>query len=249
VLTFIGALAAFILANTALSRIDANGTVPVPGTSVLHLPAGEVDISFATNSAVANGGSFYTPGMDLKVAPVSESGASPTITDSSGGASTIGSRTSARVWKMQVPTAGDYRVTVDGNASAYINPKLLFGQSPPGGLIVKLGLIALGGLGLLIILSGMVAKRADRRAGPAPVAGNGFAAAPGMTFMAPGITVSAPPNGTAAASFGVGSAAPGLEALGEAAHLDELSKLADLHERGVLSDAEFAAEKAKILGS
>ena len=30
--------------------------------------------------------------------------------------------------------------------------------------------------------------------------------------------------------------------------LDRLQQLADLHDRGVLSDAEFAAEKAKILG-
>lgn len=29
---------------------------------------------------------------------------------------------------------------------------------------------------------------------------------------------------------------------------DELSKLADLHARGVLSDAEFAQQKAKLLG-
>ena len=30
---------------------------------------------------------------------------------------------------------------------------------------------------------------------------------------------------------------------------DELSKLADLHQRGVLSDAEFQAQKAKLLVS
>ena len=31
--------------------------------------------------------------------------------------------------------------------------------------------------------------------------------------------------------------------------LERLQKLADLHDRGVLTDAEFAVEKAKILGS
>jgi hypothetical protein len=30
--------------------------------------------------------------------------------------------------------------------------------------------------------------------------------------------------------------------------VDQLSKLADLHDRGALTDAEVAAEKAKILG-
>jgi hypothetical protein len=36
---------------------------------------------------------------------------------------------------------------------------------------------------------------------------------------------------------------------GTADSLDQLEKLADLHARGALTDAEFAAEKAKILGS
>jgi len=30
---------------------------------------------------------------------------------------------------------------------------------------------------------------------------------------------------------------------------EQLTKLADLHERGVLSDEEFAAQKSKILGA
>ncbi|HEY6399354.1 MAG TPA: SHOCT domain-containing protein [Solirubrobacteraceae bacterium] len=246
-LTVLGALAAFILANTALSQIDAYGTVSVPGTKVVHLPADEVDISFATNSA-STGGSFYTPGMDLKVTPASGSGMNPTITDSSGSASTIGSQTHARVWKMQVPNPGGYRITVDGNTSAYINPQLLFGQSPPDGLIVKLGVIALGGLVLVIILSGMVAKRADVRARVAPVLGTDFGAPPGMTFTTPGITVRTPSNGETVATFGLGATASGPQVVGQATQLDELAKLADLHERGVLTDAEFATEKARILG-
>jgi hypothetical protein len=35
---------------------------------------------------------------------------------------------------------------------------------------------------------------------------------------------------------------------GEAAMVDTLSKLADLHDRGVLTDEEFAQQKAKLLG-
>jgi Short C-terminal domain len=40
---------------------------------------------------------------------------------------------------------------------------------------------------------------------------------------------------------------PAVPAGGSQARLDRLQQLADLHERGVLSDDEFAAEKAKIL--
>jgi hypothetical protein len=46
-----------------------------------------------------------------------------------------------------------------------------------------------------------------------------------------------------------GLAPPGTPAQGPSTDdADRLSKLADLHDRGVLTDAEFAAEKAKILG-
>jgi Short C-terminal domain/Phospholipase_D-nuclease N-terminal len=37
------------------------------------------------------------------------------------------------------------------------------------------------------------------------------------------------------------------EAAGGSSHADELAKLADLKEKGVLSDAEFEAQKAKLL--
>jgi Short C-terminal domain len=43
------------------------------------------------------------------------------------------------------------------------------------------------------------------------------------------------------------STAPAADAT-QANVIDELSKLADLHERGVLTDAEFAGQKAKLLG-
>jgi Short C-terminal domain/Phospholipase_D-nuclease N-terminal len=39
------------------------------------------------------------------------------------------------------------------------------------------------------------------------------------------------------------------EAAGTPSAADQLAKLADLHDRGKLTDAEFEAEKAKVLGS
>ena len=46
-----------------------------------------------------------------------------------------------------------------------------------------------------------------------------------------------------AAAFGGGSGQPG-----SSDPLDQLQKLADLHDRGALTDEEFAAAKAKLLG-
>ena len=39
------------------------------------------------------------------------------------------------------------------------------------------------------------------------------------------------------------------DAAGSQTTADQLGKLADLHDRGVISDEEFAREKAKVLGS
>ena len=39
------------------------------------------------------------------------------------------------------------------------------------------------------------------------------------------------------------------DAAGSGGGADQLAKLADLHKQGVLTDEEFAAQKAKILGS
>jgi Short C-terminal domain len=44
-------------------------------------------------------------------------------------------------------------------------------------------------------------------------------------------------------------ATPATQETGPASAADELSKLAELHQRGALTDEEFAAAKAKILGS
>jgi membrane protease subunit (stomatin/prohibitin family) len=44
-------------------------------------------------------------------------------------------------------------------------------------------------------------------------------------------------------------AAAGAQAAAAPDPTDKLTKLADLHDRGVLSDEEFATQKAKILGS
>lgn len=55
-------------------------------------------------------------------------------------------------------------------------------------------------------------------------------------------------NNSAAHVAAVGSAPPS-DALPSALIADELRKLADLREEGILTDSEFAAQKARLLGS
>jgi len=54
-------------------------------------------------------------------------------------------------------------------------------------------------------------------------------------------------GGQASAPASTASAAP--SSGGSAGYLDELTQLASLHEQGILTDAEFDAKKAQILGA
>jgi membrane protease subunit (stomatin/prohibitin family) len=44
-------------------------------------------------------------------------------------------------------------------------------------------------------------------------------------------------------------AAPAVAATASSATIDQLKQLSDLHQQGVLTDAEFSAAKAKLLGT
>jgi len=66
------------------------------------------------------------------------------------------------------------------------------------------------------------------------------APAPGANIMIGGQSLADMQAAAAQAAAGAGAAAADPTA--------QLSRLADLHDRGVLSDEEFAAQKAKILG-
>lgn len=268
ILVLPAALAAWLITNTALSNVDAFGTVSVPGTKVLHFPAGNVEINFATNSAGGQGGSFFIPSMSLDVVSASGSGLQPTLKQASSSASAFGSQTRGVVFSMQVPRAGNYKVTATGDTSAYINPELLFGQGSPDGTIFELAGIILGSMVLIAIIAGRFVRPSD----PPPTgvtalgpfqASTPFATSSSFSTTQAGglpdgqspaefltaLSASLKTSGAASQGAPMGAAGQGAPAgaAGQGAQLDELSKLADLHDRGVVTDAEFAAQKAKIL--
>lgn len=63
----------------------------------------------------------------------------------------------------------------------------------------------------------------------------------------PASTAAAPAAGTAAAPTSSSPATPASSS-SDAAYLDELEKLAQLHEQGVITDEEFEAKKKQLLG-
>ena len=133
---------------------DAYGEVPIPGTRTLHLPQGDVKVTFHTEIAGSmEGGEVPTP-QDLEVTIAPPSGvAQPEFTRKIGG--TTGDNQDMRrpVGVARIPTAGDYTVTANGKANAFISPRLSFGHGSNyrfvPGFFLWLGVLSLAALAAL----------------------------------------------------------------------------------------------------
>jgi hypothetical protein len=196
------------------------GTVPVPGSKVLHLPAKTIDVAYAV---LLPGRGNETPdvpvprNLELSVVP-SEPGAPRAIVRDDVGASSnsvaADTDTDIRLWTVEIQEEGDYRVTARGGSPLAVNPTLEVGTGP----LVPIGYVWLGAL-IVGILAGIfwpqiVAARRRRRA-PAKA------------------TPTAPDRADGDTRF-----------RDIQSRLDELE---DLHARGVLSDADYEAEQARLI--
>nr|WP_090341507.1 SHOCT domain-containing protein [Mycolicibacterium malmesburyense]CRL71466.1 hypothetical protein CPGR_01962 [Mycolicibacterium malmesburyense] len=153
VVAVIGFVVTLVLNAFVLDDFDAYGEVPVPGTESVELPAGEATVSFHTVTTGRPTSGFPIPALSINIdAP--DGVADPAVTQSIGQTTTVNSDTHVRVWVLQVPEAGTYRVTTDGNVNGYINPRLAFGHGSSYGWLVWLfgGLAALGVLELIAAL-------------------------------------------------------------------------------------------------
>ena len=67
VVSVVGFITTLILNAFVLDKYDAYGEVPIPGSSSLHLPAGEVTISFHTQVIGSpGGGGLPVPQLQLR---------------------------------------------------------------------------------------------------------------------------------------------------------------------------------------
>src|SRR4029079_15903666 len=70
VVSVVGFIATLILNAFVLEKYDAYGEVPIPGSSSLRLPAGEVKVSFHTQVIVSpGGGGLPVPELKLRLVP------------------------------------------------------------------------------------------------------------------------------------------------------------------------------------
>jgi hypothetical protein len=219
VITMVVAVAGFIVSMVAnalfLDDFDAYGEVPIPGQRTLHLPAGEVTISFHTYVTGSSGSGFPVPPLRLRIDPP-DGVAEPEVWESRSGTTTVNSDTRMRVWKARIPAEGDYGIVTDGEINGYINPQLAFGHGSAHGWLPWLfaGLFVLS---LLELAAGLAwSHRRAKRARPV-------------------------------ASPGDGIFAYGYVPTDQGVRLEQLTTLAALRDSGALTQAEFEAEKKRIL--
>ena len=226
-----GFIVTLVLNAFFLDDYDAYGEVPVPGSASLHLPAGEVTISLHTVIIGGPNGGLPVPPLDITFDPPSGV-AQPTVTENLGSTTTVNNDAHVRVWVAQIPSEGNYNITTDGKVNGYIDPRLAFGHGSPIGFLVWVfvGLFVVGLIGSIVASKWL--GRVRRNA--APAAGAGML---GYEFpVAPLPPIAKPTVSTVAH-----------EPSGEGVRLERLKTIAALHDSGALTDAEFEAEKRRIL--
>jgi Short C-terminal domain len=223
----VGFVAMLILNAFVLDEYDAYGEVPIPGSTNLHLPAGEVTVSFHTLVTGRASSGFPIPDLQFSITPPAGV-PKPQVTESVGGTTTVNSDTHVQVWVVQVAQDGTYEIVADGNVDGYISPRLAFGHGSSYGWLTWVfgGLLGLGILELVVAL--VWSARSAKAARP----------------LAPEemISLNEP-------TWSSGTASPSYVPSDQGVRLEQLRQLAALRDSGALTEAEFEAEKRRILES
>jgi hypothetical protein len=221
----VGFVAMLVLNAFVLDEYDAYGEVPVPGSTSLHLPAGEATVSFHTMVTGSPSSGFPIPDLQFSITPPAGV-PKPHVTESVGGTTTVNSDTHVQVWVVQIPQDGTYDIVADGNVNGYINPRLAFGHGSTYGWLTWVfgGLLALGVVELVVAL--LWSARSAKAARP----------------LAPEETMNLDEP-----TWSSGSASPSYAPTDQGVRLEQLRQLAALRDSGALTDAEFDAEKRRIL--
>jgi Short C-terminal domain len=222
-----GFVAMLILNAFVLDEYDAYGEVPIPGSTSLHLPAGEATVSFHTMVTGSPSSGFPIPDLQFSITPPAGV-PKPQVTESVGGTTTVNSDTHVQVWVVQIPQDGTYDIVADGNVNGYISPRLAFGHGSSYGWLTWVfgGLLALGVVELVVAL--LWSARSAKAARP----------------LAPEemLSLNEP-------TWSSGTASPSYAPSDQGVRLEQLRQLAALRDSGALTEAEFAAEKRRILES
>jgi hypothetical protein len=142
----------FVASMLMLDNDDcrAYGEVPIPGSSRLHLPAGDVMVSFHAVMPRADEGRRFEEipiPENLELVITAPSGAAqPSVTEKIGLTNATNTDEHRQVKVAHIPVAGDYtittnapesalRFTLDDKVTAFVSPRLSFGQGNPFGFL------------------------------------------------------------------------------------------------------------------
>ena len=223
VIAAVGAIGTWVVGTFVMEKYDAYGEVEIPGSGRLHLPAGEATISFHTRIiGTTNGMGLPVPPLELSITPP-PGVAQPEVSERIGSTTTVNNDARVRVWVMRVAAEGDYTITTGGKVSAFINPRLAFGYANSLSRWLW-GFAAVGFLGVLTVVLTAAGTGLRRRIGST-----------GSTIRQPAAAES-----PAGQTFGHSPTA-------EAIRLEQLKTITKLRDCGALTQAEFDAEKRRIL--
>ncbi|MCW1960418.1 MAG: SHOCT domain-containing protein [Mycobacterium sp.] len=122
----IGGLITTAVVGVTGDEYGSYGELSIPGSGDIHLPAGEVMISFHVRNYGGRG--LTLPRLNFDITPP-PGVADPTVTEDFGPTVSVNDDAHRRVWFMRVPVEGDYRVITDGQVGGYADPRLAFGQT------------------------------------------------------------------------------------------------------------------------
>ncbi|WP_099250300.1 SHOCT domain-containing protein [Mycobacterium sp. shizuoka-1] len=215
----VGFVIVMVLNAFVLDEFDAYGEVPIPGSGQVQLPAGTAQISFHTAVTGSPSSGFPLPALKLSIVPP-PGVADPVLTENHGAATTVNSDMHVRIWTAEVPAAGTYQIRTDGQVNGYINPRLSFGRESDYDYLhwVFAGVF---GLGLLDLIMSLFFRRI----------GGGTRAS---------VLLESPPAQSYPPSDPYTPTDQGVR-------LEQLKTLAALRDSGALTQAEFDAEKRRIL--
>ena len=222
VVAIVGFVVTVVLNAFVLDRYDAYGEVPIPGSSSLHLPAGEATVSFHTQTVGSpSGGGLPVPPLGLTITPP-EGIPQPAVTENWGTTTTINNDVHIRVWTVQIPEEGTYDISTDGQVNGYINPRMAFGKDSSNSTMawVFAGVFVLG----LVELTAAIIYAVKSGKRPSPVR-------PAATF-----DIGDP--------YGVRDPYTPTD---DGIRIEALKNLAALRDSGALTEDEFEAEKRRIL--
>jgi len=205
-----------------LDDYDAYGEVSIPGSTSLHLPAGDMTVTFHT--VLIGGGGSGLPVPPLKYRITAPEGIDePQLTEDYGSTTTVNNDARVRIGYLHVPAEGTYDIEVDGNVTAYLNPTLAFGHGSDYGNLPIIFAVIFGFAIVDLVIARIWAAKTRR---PSPVA----------TF---GASITSPPMPVEP----TGSFTPSDEGI----RIQSLNTLARLRDSGALTQDEYEAEKRRVL--